>query len=142
MVDTHSITPISHSVIQHTAATLRQLVDRTLTSQQFVAMAERLYWALLEGEYRSDCSPQAHQLRLTLADITAQWECLLGNWHETNESLFDQTPEFSPEWVQHWLEQIQQLEATPMAEPAKNQPTFHINQVGNLSTGDVTIHGD
>jgi len=142
MVDTHSITPISHSVIQHTAATLRQLVDRTLTSQQFVAMAERLYWALLEGAYRSDRSPQAHQLRATLADITAQWECLLGNWYETNESLFDQTPEFSPEWVQHWLEQIQQLEATPMVEPAKNQPTFHINQVGNLSTGDATIHGD
>jgi hypothetical protein len=44
--------------------------------------------------------------------------------------------------VQHWLEQIQQFEANPMAEPSKNQPTFHIGQVGNINTGDVTIHGD
>jgi hypothetical protein len=29
-----------------------------------------------------------------------------------------------------------------MTEPAKNQPTFQINQVGNLNTGDVTIQGD
>ncbi len=25
------------------------------------------------------------------------------------------------------------------SEPSKNQPTFHINQVGNINTGDVTI---
>lgn len=30
----------------------------------------------------------------------------------------------------------------PMSDPAKNQPTFHINQVGNLNTGDVTVKGD
>ncbi|MBD2325385.1 hypothetical protein [Alkalinema sp. FACHB-956] len=28
-----------------------------------------------------------------------------------------------------------------MTEP-KNQPIFHINQVGNINTGDVTIQGD
>ncbi|MDX2245091.1 MAG: hypothetical protein NW224_30810 [Leptolyngbyaceae cyanobacterium bins.302] len=141
MVDTHSITPISSSVIQSTFNSLRQLADRTLTSQQFVAIAEGLYWALLEGEYRSDRSAPANQLRETLADITAQWEILLSNQHETNETL-GTSPEFPPKWVQLWLEQIQSLEATPMAESSKNQPTFHIGQVGNVNTGDVTIHGD
>ena len=29
-----------------------------------------------------------------------------------------------------------------MPEAAKNQPTFHINQVGNINTGDITIEGD
>ena len=29
-----------------------------------------------------------------------------------------------------------------MTNPPKNQPTFHINSVGNLNTGDVTIAGD
>lgn len=29
-----------------------------------------------------------------------------------------------------------------MTETSKNQPTFHIQQVGNINTGDVTIHGD
>ena len=29
-----------------------------------------------------------------------------------------------------------------MNNPPKNQPTFHINNVGNLNTGDVTIQGD
>jgi hypothetical protein len=30
----------------------------------------------------------------------------------------------------------------PMSEPAKNQPIFNINQVGNINSGDVTIQGD
>jgi HEAT repeats len=29
-----------------------------------------------------------------------------------------------------------------MSETPKNQPTFHINSVGNLNTGDVSIQGD
>lgn len=29
-----------------------------------------------------------------------------------------------------------------MTEPSKNQPTFHINQVGNLTTGDVKVDRD
>jgi len=29
-----------------------------------------------------------------------------------------------------------------MTDQPKNQPTFHINTVGNLNTGDVTIQGD
>lgn len=29
-----------------------------------------------------------------------------------------------------------------MTNSPKNQPTFHINSVGNLNTGDVTIQGD
>ena len=29
-----------------------------------------------------------------------------------------------------------------MTNQPKNQPTFHINRVGNLNTGDVTIAGD
>lgn len=29
-----------------------------------------------------------------------------------------------------------------MTHQPKNQPTFHINTVGNLNTGDVTIQGD
>lgn len=29
-----------------------------------------------------------------------------------------------------------------MTEPSKNQPTFHINQVGNLNSGDVTVARD
>ncbi|WP_293124721.1 HEAT repeat domain-containing protein [Microcoleus sp. bin38.metabat.b11b12b14.051] len=29
-----------------------------------------------------------------------------------------------------------------MTEPSKNQPTFHINQVGNINTGDVKIERD
>ena len=141
MVDTHSITPTAASVIQTTVNSLHQLGERTLTSQQFIAMAEALYWSLLEGEYRTDDSCQSNQLREVLADITAQWESLLGNQHETNGTL-GIFPEFPPEWVQLWSEQIQHLEATPMAESPKNQPNFHINQVGNLNTGDVTIHGD
>ena len=51
-------------------------------------------------------------------------------------------PEFPAEWVQQWLEQIQSIEQIPMAETPKNQPTFHINQVGNINAGDVTISGD
>lgn len=141
MVDTHSITPISDSVVQTTVNSLRQLAAHALTSQQLVAMAEDLYWALLEGEYRDDHSAPANQLRATLADITAQWESLLGNQHETTGTL-GTSPEFPPEWVKHWLEQIQPLEATSMTESSKNQPTFHIGQVGNINTGDVTIHGD
>lgn len=31
---------------------------------------------------------------------------------------------------------------TLMSDVPKNQPTFHINTVGNLNTGDVTIQGD
>lgn len=38
---------------------------------------------------------------------------------------------------------IAQSQSTnPMPEPSKNQPTFHINQVGNINTGDVTIQGN
>ena len=121
---------------------LHQLADRTLTSQQFVAIAETLYWSLLEGEYRTDDSRKAHQLRETLADITAQWECLLGDWHTTHPNTAIEFPEFPSEWVNHWLTQIQSLEAPPMAETPKNQPTFYIKQVGNINTGDVTISGD
>ncbi len=142
MVDTPSITPISASVIQSTVNSLRQLSDRTLTSQQFVAMAERLYWSFLEGEYRNDDSSPANQLREILADITTQWECLLSSQHETPGKTPNHPPEFPSEWVQRWLEQIQHFEANSMAESSKNQPTFHIGQVGNLNTGDVTIHGD
>lgn len=29
-----------------------------------------------------------------------------------------------------------------MTDTPKNQPTFHIQQVGNINTGDMTIHGD
>ena len=29
-----------------------------------------------------------------------------------------------------------------MTNQPKNQPTFHINSIGNLNTGDVTIAGD
>lgn len=29
-----------------------------------------------------------------------------------------------------------------MTEAPKKQPTFHINQVGNINTGDITIEGD
>lgn len=29
-----------------------------------------------------------------------------------------------------------------MTEAPKNQPTFHINQVGNLNTGDITVQGN
>jgi hypothetical protein len=29
-----------------------------------------------------------------------------------------------------------------MTEFSKNQPTFHINQVGTVNTGDVTVYGD
>jgi len=29
-----------------------------------------------------------------------------------------------------------------MPETSKNQPTFQIQQVGTINTGDVTIHGD
>lgn len=111
---THSTALILTSLIQTTVNSLHQLGDRILTSQQFVAIAEGLYWALLEGEYRSDRSSQAHQLRATLADITAQWEILLSNQHETNGTL-STSPEFPPEWVKLWLEQIQPLEATSMA---------------------------
>ena len=109
MVDTHSITPTAASVIQTTVNSLHQLGERTLTSQQFIAMAEALYWSLLEGEYRTDDSCQSNQLREVLADITAQWESLLGNQHETNGTL-GIFPEFPPEWVQLWSEQIQHLE--------------------------------
>lgn len=143
MVDTHLITPISNSVIQRTVNSLRQLSDRTLTSQQFVAIAEGLYWLLLEGEFRNDDSAQANQLREVLADITAQWEILLGNQHQTNKTLMVASPEFPPEWVKHWLEQIQHLEVTPMADSPKNQPTFNISgSVGNINTGDATLYGD
>lgn len=142
MVDTHRIMPISNSVVQTSVNSLSQLADRTLTSQQFAAIAEALYWSLLEGEYRTDDSRQAHQLREILADITAQWECLLGDWHPTVPKTAIEFPEFPSEWVHHWLTQIQSLEAPPMAEVPKNQPTFHINQVGNINTGDVTISGD
>jgi len=31
---------------------------------------------------------------------------------------------------------------TNTPKPPKPQPTFHINQVGNLNTGDVAIQGD
>jgi hypothetical protein len=31
---------------------------------------------------------------------------------------------------------------TLMTEQSKNQPTFHINQVGNLNSGDVTVARD
>lgn len=38
---------------------------------------------------------------------------------------------------------IAQSQSTnPMPEPSQNQPTFHINQVGNINTGDVTIQGN
>jgi HEAT repeats len=30
----------------------------------------------------------------------------------------------------------------PMSDSSKNQPIFHINQVGQINTGDVTIKGD
>jgi HEAT repeats len=32
--------------------------------------------------------------------------------------------------------------AAIMTEPSKNQPTFHINQVGNINTGDVNVERD
>jgi hypothetical protein len=142
MVDTNSVTPIAASVVQSAVNSLRQLSSRSLTTQQFVAIAELLYWSLLEGEYRHDHSSQAHQLREIFADITTQWECLVSRLHETTPTIPARSPEFPPEWVHHWLQQIQQIEATPMAETPKNQPTFHIGQVGTINTGDVTVQGD
>ncbi|MFM2431434.1 MAG: hypothetical protein RLZZ511_2647 [Cyanobacteriota bacterium] len=32
--------------------------------------------------------------------------------------------------------------SNPMTETSKNQPTFNIQNVGNINTGDVTIQGD
>jgi len=130
------------SVIQRTVDSLHQFHNHTLTSQQLVQIAESLYWSLLEGEHRNSNSASTNQLREILADIVAQWESLLGNQHDMNGSLSSHSPEFPPEWVQQWLAQIQQLEVTSMTESPKNQPTFHIGQVANLNTGDVTIEGD
>jgi hypothetical protein len=75
-----------------------------------VAVAEQLYWSLLEGKYQGDRTPTANQLRETLSDITAQWEMLLGNLHDQHPLA--SLPEFPSEWVQQWLEQIQSIEQT------------------------------
>lgn len=40
------------------------------------------------------------------------------------------------------LVSIAKPESNPMSDSAKNQPSFQINQVGNLNTGDITIRGD
>lgn len=37
---------------------------------------------------------------------------------------------------------IGQTTTNPMSETSKNQPIFHIGQVGNINTGDVNIQGD
>jgi len=93
-----------------------------------VRLAEEMYWSLIEGSYCSDFSPAAIQLRETLSDITAQWESLLGNWHAQSHQSSPDLPEFPQEWVEQWLSQIQAIQATPMSEAPKNQPTFHIQQ--------------
>lgn len=143
MVDTsHLISPSSQFLLTTFTRQLEQLAQQSLTSQRLVQLAEECYWRLIEGEYRQDFSPEVNQLRSLLSDITAQWEILLGNLHEQPEKPLNRAPEFSPEWIDQWLEQIQAIEATPMAESSKNQPTFRIGQVGNINSGDVTIKGD
>ena len=132
MVDTRLIPPTPHPILPTLAESLHQLVNHTLTSQRFVQLAEDLYWSLLEGQYRNDSTIAASQLRETLSDITVQWELLVGD-RQNHPSTF--IPEFPAEWVQQWLEQIQSIEQIPMAETPKNQPTFHINQVGNINAG-------
>lgn len=96
----------------------------------------------MEGDYRGDRSPEANQLRETLADITLQWESLVGNLHEQSNVYANLNPEFPSEWTRHWLEQVQSIEKRTMPETPKNQPAFQIQQVGTINTGDVTIYGD
>jgi len=121
------------------ATALQQYLNHQITSRQLIQIAETLHESLLEGEYRNERAIAFLQLRDILSDITAQWECLLGNLHHEQAP---QPPEFPPEWVHHWLQQINSIAPIPMTNTPKPQPTFHINQVGNINTGDVAIQGD
>lgn len=142
MVDTSRLISPNSQLLPSFTQQLQQLAQQSLTSQRLVQLAEEFYWLLIEGEYRDDLSPQANQLRSLLSDITSQWESLLGNLHEQPDKHFNHAPEFPPEWICQWLEQIQAIEVKPMPEVSKNQPTFHIGQVGQINSGDVTIQGD
>ncbi len=143
MVDTsHLISPSSQFLLTTFTRQVEQLAQQSLTSQRLVQLAEECYWMLIEGEYRQDFSPEASQLRSLLSDITTQWESLVGNLHEQPEKPFNGAPEFPPEWIDQWLKQMEAIEVTVMAESSKNQPTFHIGQVGNINSGDVTIQHD
>jgi hypothetical protein len=82
MVDTHQIPPASPSILYSPAESLQQLANHNITSQRLVQLAEEFYWALIEGQYRSDRIPAANRLRDTLSDISAQWEILQGNLHD------------------------------------------------------------
>lgn len=110
MVDTSRlISPNAHLLLHDFTGQLEQLAHQSLTSQRLVQLAEECYWILIEGEYRQDFSSEASQLRSLLSDITTQWESLLGNLHEQPDKPFNGAPEFPPEWIDRWLEQIQAI---------------------------------
>ncbi|KAM3091165.1 hypothetical protein ACKFKG_26935 [Phormidesmis sp. 146-35] len=130
MVDTHTNHAEIASLHSIVLASLQQLLDRQITTPQLVQLAEQYYWELLEGQLRSDRSPNARHLKEILSDIVAQWE----------SRSPDSPEEFPTEWIDHWLTQLQSI---PMTHIPNNQPPFHItHQNGNINTGDITIQGD
>jgi hypothetical protein len=106
MVDTTHIRAIPDQTLVSTiASSLQECLNHQIGSQQLVEIAEDLQWALLEGEHRNDRAPATEELRSLLADITAQWECLLGELHDRGTLIAP--AEFPTPWVRHWLAQAQ-----------------------------------
>jgi hypothetical protein len=95
-----------------------------LTAGAIATLAFQKFYDPITSLIGSRYSAPVNQLRATLADITAQWEILLSNQHKFNRTL-GASPELPPEWVKHWLEQIQPLEAVPMTKSPNNQPTIN-----------------
>jgi hypothetical protein len=85
------------------AVALEQYLNHQLGSLQLIQITENLLYSLLEGEYRNEQAIDFIQLREILSDITTQWECLLGNLHDQQNSLSIELPR---EWVENWLKQI------------------------------------
>lgn len=66
--------------------------------------AEEQYWLLMEGERKDDDTLEAEFLRDILADVMAQWECLLADvYYQKGKTA---TAEFPQEWIADWKSQV------------------------------------
>ncbi|MBO1350475.1 MAG: hypothetical protein EBE86_025255 [Hormoscilla sp. GUM202] len=94
----------SLSIIKNLQTMLDRVKSHSLGSESLATWAEEQYWLLMEGERKDDDTLEAEFLRDILADVMAQWECLLADvYYQKGKTA---TAEFPQEWIADWKSQV------------------------------------
>lgn len=91
-------------IVKDLQTMLEQVKSNSVGSESLATWGEEQYWSLMEGERKDEDRPEADFLRNILADVMAQWECLLADvYHQEGKTA---TAEFPQEWIADWKSQL------------------------------------